>query len=122
MKQNKIIGGVSQMNIKNEIFKLIFGGNTQVKKKIFVKEINVLNIEPWISRGNFDIEEADVLLDDIHKKQYMRNDMFVDDVYKDINMLIEGAYIAGLNDSKDMSDEDIDIRTKDLLSKIETLR
>ena len=110
------------MNIKNEIFKLIFGGNTQVKKKIFVKEINVLNIEPWISRGNFDIEEADVLLDDIHKKQYMRNDMFVDDVYKDINMLIEGAYIAGLNDSKDMSDEDIDIRTKDLLSKIETLR
>ena len=122
MKQNKIIGGVSQMNIKNEIFKLIFGGNTQVKKKIFVKEINVLNIEPWISRGNFDIEHADVLLDDIHKKQYMRNDMFVIDVYKSINMLIEGAYVSGLNDSKNMSDEDIDIRTKDLLSKIETLR
>ena len=110
------------MNIINEIFKLMHGGNTPEQKKIFVKEINVLNIEPWISIGNFDIEHADVLLEDIHKKQYMRNDMFVDDVYKDINMLIEGAYIAGLNDSKDMSDEDIYVRTKELLSKVEALR
>lgn len=106
----------------NTIFKFIFGEKTPVKKKIYVKEINVLNLEPWVSIGNFDIEHADVLLEDIHKKQYMRNDMFVDDVYKSINMLIEGAYVAGLNDAKDMSDEDIDTRTKKLLSKVETLR
>lgn len=110
------------MNIINEIFKLMHGGNTPEQKKIFVKEIDVLNIEPWISIGNFDIEHADVLLDIIHKRQYMRNDMFVDDVYKGINLLIEGAYISGLNDAKDMSDEDIDTRTKKLLSKVETLR
>lgn len=110
------------MNIKNEIFKFIFGGNTQVKKNMFVKELNVLNISPWISKGNFYIEHADVLLDDIHKKQYMRDDMFVDDVYKDINMLIEGAYVAGLNDAKYISDKDIDNQTKELLSKIEKLR
>ena len=106
------------MNIINEIFKLMHGGNTPEQKKIFVKEIDVLNIEPWISIGNFDIEYADVLLDIIHKRQYMRNDMFVDDVYKGINLLIEGAYISGLNDAKDMSDEDIDTRTKKLLSKV----
>ena len=110
------------MNIINEIFKLMHGGNTPEQKKIFVKEIDVLKIEPWISIGNFDIEHADVLLEDIHKKQYMRNDMFVIDVYKSINMLIEGAYVSGLNDSKNMSDEDIDGRTKALISKIETLR
>ena len=52
----------------------------------------------------------------------MRNDMFVIDVYNSINMLIEGAYVSGLNDSKNMSDEDIDSRTKALISKIETLR
>ena len=110
------------MNIINEIFKLMHGGNTPEQKKIYVKEIEVLKIEPWISIGNFDIEHADVLLEDIHKKQYMRNDMFVIDVYKSINLLIEGAYIAGLNDAKDMSDDDIDARTKKLLSKVDTLR
>ena len=110
------------MNIINEIFKLMHGGNTPEQKKIFVKEIDVLKIEPWISIGNFDIEHADVLLEDIHKKQYMRDDMFVDDVYKDINMLIEGAYVAGLNDAKYISDKDIDNQTKELLSKIEKLR
>ena len=110
------------MNIINEIFKLMHGGNTPEQKKIFVKEIDILKIEPWISIGNFDIEHADVLLEDIHKKQYMRNDMFVIDVYKSINLLIEGAYISGLNDAKDMCDEDIDTRTKKLLSKVETLR
>ena len=110
------------MNIKNEIFKLLYGGKTLVKKKIFVKEIDVLKIEPWISKGNFDIEHADVLLEDIHEKQYMRDDILVKDVYKDINMLIEGAYVAGLNDSKDMSDEDINTLTKELISKIELLR
>ena len=115
-------GGISKMNIINEIFKLMQGGNTPEQKKIFVKEVDVLKIEPWISIGNFDIEHADVLLEDIHKKQYMRNDMFVIDVYKSINMLIEGAYVSGLNDSKNMSDEDIDGRTKALISKIETLR
>ena len=109
------------MNIINEIFKLMHGGNTPEQKKIFVKEIDILKIEPWISIGNFDIEHADVLLEDIHKKQYMRNDMFVIDVYKSINLLIEGAYISGLNDAKDMYDEDIDTRTKKLLSKVETL-
>ena len=110
------------MNIKNEIFKLIYGGKAIVKKKIFVKEIDVLKIEPWISKGNFDIEHADVLLEDIHEKQYMRDDIIVKDVYKDINMLIEGAYIAGLNDSKDMSDEYINTRTRELISKIKLLR
>ena len=110
------------MNIKNEIFKLIYGGKATVKKKIFVKEIDVLKIEPWISKGNFDIEHADVLLEDIHEKQYMRDDIIVKDVYKDINMLIEGAYIAGLNDSKDMSDEYINTRTRELISKIKLLR
>ena len=115
-------GGISKMNIINEIFKLMHGGNTPEQKKIFVKEIDVLKIKPWISIGNFDIEHADVLLEDIHKKQYMRNDMFVIDVYKSINMLIEGAYVSGLNDSKNMSDEYIDGRTKALISKIETLR
>ena len=110
------------MNIINEIFKLMHGGNTPEQKKIFVKEIDILKIKPWISIGNFDIEHADVLLEDIHKKQYMRNDMFVIDVYKSINLLIEGAYISGLNDAKDMYDEDIDTRTKKLLSKVETLR
>ena len=109
------------MNTK-KIFKFIFGGNTQVKKKMFVKELNVLNIEPWLSRGSFDMEEADILLDAIHRKQYIRDDMFVDDVYKGINLLIEGAYISGLNDAKDMSDEDIDTRTKKLLSKVDKLR
>ena len=110
------------MNIMTEIFKLIYGGKKPVKKKIFVKEIDVLKIEPWISEGNFDIEHADALLDDIHKKQYMRDDILVKDVYKDINMLIEGGYVAGLNDSKDMSDEDINARTKELIYKIELLR
>ena len=115
-------GGISMMNIKTEIFKLIYGDKTPKRKKIFVKEIDVLKIEPWISEGNFDIEHADALLEDIHEKQYMRDDILVKDVYKDINMLIEGAYVAGLNDSKNMSDEDIDGRTKALISKIDTLR
>ena len=115
-------GGISMMNIKTEIFKLIYGDKTPKRKKIFVKEIDVLKIEPWISEGNFDIEHADALLEDIHEKQYMRDDILVKDVYKDINMLIEGAYVAGLNDSKDMSDEDINARTKELISKIELLR
>ena len=55
-------GGISMMNIKTGIFKLLYGGKTPVKKKVFVKEIDVLKIEPWISEGNFDIEHADVLL------------------------------------------------------------
>lgn len=110
------------MNITTEIFKLIYGGKKPVKKKIFVKEIDVLKIEPWISRGNFDIEHADALLEDIHEKQYIRDDIFVEDVYKDINMLIEGAYIAGLNDAKDMTDKDIETRTRELIYKIKTLR
>jgi methionine aminopeptidase len=115
-------GGISMMNIKTGIFKLIYGGKTLVKKKVYVKEIDVLKIEPWVSEGNFDIEHADALLEDIHEKQYMRDDILVKDVYKDINMLIEGAYVAGLNDAKDMSDEDINARTKELISKIELLR
>ena len=115
-------GGISMMNIKTGIFKLLYGGKTLVKKKVFVKEIDILKIEPWISEGIFDIEHADVLLEDIHEKQYMRNDIIVKDVYKDINMLIEGAYIAGLNDSKDMSDEYINTRTRELISKIKLLR
>jgi hypothetical protein len=110
------------MNIINEIFKLMHGGKTLVKKKVYVKEIDVLKIEPWVSEGNFDIEHADALLEDIHEKQYMRDDILVKDVYKDINMLIEGAYVAGLNDAKDMSDEDINARTKELISKIKLLR
>ena len=110
------------MNIINEIFKLMHGGNTPEQKKIFVKEIDILKIEPWISIGNFDIEHADALLEDIHEKQYMRNDIFVKDVYKDINMLIEGAYVAGLNDAKDMTDKDIETKTRELISKIKTLR
>lgn len=110
------------MNITAEIFKFIYGAKAPVKKKIFVKEIDVLKIEPWISRGNFDIEHANILLEDIHEKQYMRDNLFVKEVYKDINLIIEGAYIAGLNDSKDMSYTDIDDRTKKLLSKIDTLR
>jgi methionine aminopeptidase len=115
-------GGISMMNIKTGIFKLIYGDKTPKRKKIFVKEIDVLKIEPWVSEGNFDIEHADALLEDIHEKQYMRDDILVKDVYKDINMLIEGAYVAGLNDAKDMSDEDINARTKELISKIELLR
>ena len=110
------------MNIKTGIFKLLYGGKTPVKKKVFVKEIDVLKIEPWISEGNFDIEHVDILLEDIHEKQYMRDDIIVKDVYKDINMLIEGAYIAGLNDSKDMSDEYINTQTRELISKIKLLR
>ena len=110
------------MNIINEIFKLMHGVFPPEQKKMFVKEINVLKIEPWLSRGSFDMEEADILLDTIHRKQYIRDDMFVHDVYKGINLLIEGAYIAGLNDAKDMSDDDIDARTKKLLSKVDTLR
>ena len=110
------------MNIMNIMIKCIFGEKTPNEKKMFVKELNVLNIEPWLSRGSFDMEEADILLDIIHKRQYMRDDMFVDDVYKGINLLIEGAYISGLNDAKDMSDEDIDTRTKKLMSKVDALR
>ena len=45
-------GGISKMNIINEIFKLMHGGNTPEQKKIFVKEIDVLKIKPWISIGD----------------------------------------------------------------------
>ena len=93
------------MNIKTGIFKLLYGGKTLVKKKVFVKEIDVLKIEPWISKGNFDIEHADVLLEDIHEKQYMRDDILVKDVYKDINMIIEGAYVTSFHKEACLSRE-----------------
>ena len=106
----------------NTMIKCIFGEKTPNEKKKFIRRLQTYNIEPWISKGNFDIEEADILLDVIQNKQDTSEDIFVLDVYRAINLLIEGAYVSGLNDAKDMSAREINRKTRDCRHRVYKIR
>lgn len=88
--------------LKNKVKKKI--------KKFYIKEIDVLKLRPFINTNEDGFLEDDckkVILN-IHESQFTGSkEKFTQEFYRNMNVLLYGCYMAGLQDAHELSEEAI---------------
>lgn len=93
------------------MFKELLKNKLQKKnKKKYIKEIDVLKLRPFINTNDEGFLEDDckkVILN-IHESQFIGSkEKFTQEFYRNMNVLLYGCYIAGLQDAHELSEKDI---------------
>lgn len=93
------------------MLKELFKNKLQKKvKKFYIKEIDVLKLRPFVNTNNDGFLEDDckkVILN-IHESQFIGSkEKFTQEFYRNMNVLLYGCYIAGLQDAHELSEKDI---------------
>lgn len=93
------------------MFKELFKNKLQKKiKKFYIKEIDVLKLRPFVNSNEDGFLEDDckkVILN-IHESQFIGSkEKFTQEFYRNMNVLLYGCYMAGLQDAHELSEEDI---------------
>ena len=93
-------------------------------KKFYIKEIEVLKLRPFVNTNEEGFLEADckkVILN-IHESQFIgSNEKFTQEFYRNMNVLLYGCYMAGLQDAHELSEEDIREHERILREQINVL-
>ena len=108
--------------LKDTIKQEVFGKKIQ-NKRMFIKEFETQRVEPWINKSEegFTLTLCDKVLENIHMAQYSSDNRFGPEFYRNLNILLNGCYVAGLIDGKSESDEYVDGKLNELTNKINIL-
>lgn len=105
----------------NAIFKNMLQNNT---KKFYIKEIDVLKLHPFVNTNGegFSEEDCRKVILNIHESQFVGSkEKFTRDFYRNMNVLLYGCYVAGLQDAYELPEEDINENKRILRDQLNVL-